>query len=70
MSGHNATWECVISKGGKHNIVASCEVCNRRRSDSEPIHFLRENYRQQLLTQEEFLRQKDYIEDLLAEGAG
>lgn len=62
-----------VAKGGsnkKHNLVAACEVCNRRRSDSDPVQFLRENYRQQLLTQDEFLRQKDYIERLLAEGAG
>lgn len=62
-----------VSKGGtnrKHNLASACEICNRRRSDSEPIQFLRENYRQQLLTQDEFLRQKDYIERLLAEGAG
>ncbi len=62
-----------VSKGGtnrKHNLVTACEVCNRRRSDSEPIEFLRENYRQHLLTQDEFLRQKDYIERLLADGAG
>lgn len=62
-----------VSKGGtnrKHNLAAACEICNRRRSDSEPIQFLRENYRQQLLTQDEFLRQKDYIERLLADGAG
>ena len=61
-----------VAKGGtnrKHNLVAACEVCNRRRSDSEPISFLRENYRQQLLTQDEFLRQKEYIEALLVEGA-
>jgi len=62
-----------VAKGGtnrKHNLVAACEVCNRRRSESEPVQFLRENYRQQLLTQEEFLRQKDYIEALLADCAG
>ena len=62
-----------VAKGGtngRHNLVAACELCNRRRSDSEPIQFLRENYRQQLLTQDEFLRQKDYIEKLLAEGTG
>ncbi len=61
-----------VAKGGtnrKHNLVAACEICNQRRSDSEPIAFLRENYRQQLLTQGEFLRLKDYIERLLAEGA-
>lgn len=61
-----------IAKGGtnrKHNLAAACEVCNRRRSDLEPIEFLRENYRQQLITQEEFLRQKEYVEGLLADGA-
>jgi hypothetical protein len=62
-----------VAQGGtnrKHNLVAACEVCNRRRGESNPVQFLRENYRQQLLTQEEFLRQKDYVEALLAEGAG
>lgn len=61
-----------VAKGGtnrKHNLGSSCESCNRRRGDSEPIQFLRENYRQQLLTQEDFLRQKAYIEALLAQGA-
>lgn len=62
-----------VAKGGtnrKHNLVTACEVCNRRRGESDPIQFMRENYRQQLLTQEEFLRQKGYVEALLAEGAG
>ena len=62
-----------VAKGGtnkKHNLVTACEVCNRRRSDSEPIEFLRENYRQQLLTQDEFLLQKAYVENLLADGSG
>lgn len=54
----------------KHNLVAACEVCNRRRGESEPIVFLRDNYRQQLITQEEFLRQKGYIEQLLTESTG
>lgn len=62
-----------VAQGGtnrKHNLVAACEVCNRRRGESKPIEFLRENYRQQLVTQEEFLRQKDYVEALLAASAG
>lgn len=62
-----------VSKGGtnrKQNLVAACEVCNRRRSESDPIQFLRDNYRQQLLAQDEFLRQKDYVEALLAHVAG
>jgi len=61
-----------VSKGGtnrKHNLVAACDSCNSRRSDSEPVEFLRSNYRHQLLTQEEFLQQKDYVEALLADGA-
>ena len=62
-----------VARGGtnrKHNLVAACDVCNRRRSDTDSVHFLRENYRQQLISQEEFLRQKDYIEALLDEGTG
>ncbi len=62
-----------VAKGGtnrKHNLVAACGTCNHRRGESEPVQFLRENYRQQLLTQDEFLRQKDYIETLLAEAVG
>jgi len=58
-----------VARGGtnrKHNLVAACELCNRRRSELEPVQFLRENYRQQLLSQEEFLRQKDYLDALLA----
>ena len=61
-----------VSKGGtnrKHNLVAACELCNRRRSDLEPVQFLLANYRQKLLTQDEFLQQKQYVEGLLAEGA-
>lgn len=62
-----------ISKGGsnrKHNLVASCETCNSRKSSQEPIEFLRENYRQKLISQAEFLNGKDYLETLLSQGAG
>jgi hypothetical protein len=61
-----------VAKGGtnrKQNLVAACEPCNRRRGESDPIDVLRENYRQQLLTQDEFLRQKSYLEKLFADGA-
>lgn len=59
------------SKGGTHlkyNLATACGACNGRRSDndSEPVSFLLENYRLKLISQEEFLRQKDYIETLLA----
>lgn len=62
-----------VAKGGttkRHNLVTACEACNRRRGDTEPVAFLRGNYRQQLLSQDEFLRQKDYIEKLLEESVG
>lgn len=62
-----------VAKGGtnrNHNLIAVCELCNQRRGDSDLIHFLRENYRQQLLAQDEFLRQKEYIDALIAVGAG
>jgi len=61
-----------VAKGGtnrKHNLVTACEACNQRRSESDPVEFLRENYRQRLLAQDEFLRQKQYVEGLLAESA-
>ena len=60
-----------VAKGGtnrKHNLVTACESCNGRRSEREPGEFLRENYRQQFLSQAEFLCQKEYIEKLLADG--
>ena len=62
-----------VAQGGtnhKHNLVAACEVCNQRRGESDPIQFLRENHRQRLLTQEEFLGQKDDVEALLEGNAG
>jgi 5-methylcytosine-specific restriction endonuclease McrA len=62
-----------VARGGtnkKHNLLTTCEVCNRRRGESEPVQFLRDNYRKQLITQDEFLRQKEYIEALLADSTG
>ena len=62
-----------VAMGGtnrRYNLVASCEDCNGRRGESDPVDFLRKNYREQLLTQQEFLKQKDYVETLLAENNG
>jgi len=56
------------SKGGtniKNNLVASCAPCNERKADADAIEFLLSNYRSSLITQEEFLKQKTYIEALL-----
>jgi len=57
-----------VSKGGtnrKFNLVTSCEGCNQRKQDEDAIQFLLSNYRNQLLKQNEYLRQKKYIEELL-----
>lgn len=59
-----------VSKGGtnrKFNLVASCEACNQRKQDQDPILFLKENYRNHLINQNEYLKQKDYIEGLIKE---
>lgn len=58
-----------ISKGGtnkKFNLIASCEGCNQRKQDEDAIKFLLANYRAKLINQDEYLRQKDYIESLIA----
>jgi len=58
-----------VSKGGtnkKFNLVTSCEKCNQRKQNQEPMQFLLVNYRNQLISQEEYLTQKEYIEKLLA----
>jgi hypothetical protein len=59
-----------LSKGGTHrkfNLVAACEGCNQRKRDKDPIEFLKDNYRSQLINQNEYLTQKDYIENILKE---
>lgn len=60
-----------VSKGGtnrKHNLVASCESCNQRKQDQDPVDFIQSNYRDKLISQKEFMDQKAYIETLLLEG--
>jgi hypothetical protein len=57
-----------ISKGGtnrKFNLVTSCEGCNQRKQDEDAVQFLLINYRNQLINQNEYLIQKEYIEKLL-----
>ena len=57
-----------VSKGGtnrKFNLVTSCEGCNQRKQDEDAGQFLLTNYRNHLISQNEYLIQKDYIEKLL-----
>lgn len=57
-----------VSKGGTHkkfNLVAACTGCNQRKQDEDAIQFLQSNYRNQLISQNEYLSQKSYIESLL-----
>ncbi|MBW1933525.1 MAG: HNH endonuclease [Deltaproteobacteria bacterium] len=59
-----------VSKGGtnkKFNLVTSCQGCNQRKQDEDAIKFLSTNYRAQLISQEEYLKQKDYIENLITQ---
>jgi hypothetical protein len=60
-----------IANGGtnrRFNLVTSCQPCNERKKDQDPNQFLLSNYRIQLLSQQEFLKQKGYIEQLLDRG--
>ena len=57
-----------MSKGGnnmKGNLVASCASCNQRKADTDAVEFLLGNYRNGLIKQEEFLKQRTYVEDVL-----
>ena len=52
------------SQGGsnyKSNLVATCKSCNTKKNASDAAAFLRENYRQELLTQNEFIGQKEKL---------
>ena len=54
-----------MSKGGtnfKSNLISSCHDCNNKKKDKEVFEFLIENYRLGFLTQQEYLKQKEYIE--------
>lgn len=58
-----------IARGGtnrKSNLVSACETCNRRKGEQEPVGFLLSNYRMSLISQDEFLAQRETIERLLA----
>jgi hypothetical protein len=57
-----------LSRGGpnyEHNLVTCCESCNGRKQDKEAIEFLLENYRARLLSQEEYMKVKDKIEEMI-----
>jgi hypothetical protein len=57
-----------VSKGGtnkKFNLVTSCYACNQRKQDEDAIQFLLSNYRNYLINQSEYLKQKEYIGKLI-----
>lgn len=59
-----------VSKGGAHykyNLLSSCESCNQRKGDKDATEFLLENYRNKLLSQEEFLMLKNNIEKIIGD---
>jgi hypothetical protein len=47
--------------------IQPCASCNQRKQDGEPIAFLQDNYRNKLITQQEYFDLKQKIEELLAE---
>ena len=61
------------AKGGtnyKNNLITSCQVCNSNKSDNDVEEFLLENYRNGLLKQNEYMRQKEYIKKITESGTG
>lgn len=48
----------------KSNLVASCRTCNTKKNALDPENFLLQNYRQGLLTQEEYQAQKEKLTKL------
>jgi len=57
-----------VSKGGtnkKFNLVVACAGCNQRKQDEDAIQFLQSNYRNHFIKQDEYLKQKSYLENLL-----
>jgi hypothetical protein len=51
----------------KSNLVASCRTCNTKKNATDSESFLLNNYRQGLLTQEEYQAQKEKLEKLKEE---
>lgn len=56
------------SQGGhnyRSNLLLTCHSCNTKKNDNNVEDFLLENYRNGLLTQNEFIAQKDKIKNLM-----
>jgi hypothetical protein len=49
----------------RSNLLAACHSCNTKKNDKDVDEFLMSNYRSGLLTQNEFLHQKDKIHKLM-----
>ncbi len=58
------------TSGGQNfqtNLVCSCKSCNSKKNAADAATFLRDVYRQDLLTQDEFLVQKEKLNSLVEE---
>ena len=56
------------AKGGenyKFNLITACKTCNSKKNDKDAETFLLDSYRGGLITQEEFLKQKVTLENLI-----
>lgn len=58
------------TQGGKNyrcNLVSTCKTCNTKKNATDAAEFLRKNYRQDLITQDEFASQKQKLTTFLSE---
>ncbi len=61
------------AKGGtnyKNNLITSCQSCNSNKSDNSAEDFLLENYRKGLLKQSEYMKQIEYIKNIVESDTG
>lgn len=57
-----------MSRGGtnvRENLTACCEACNYKKLDKDVMEFLKQNYRNKLLDQNEYIKQSSLIEKFL-----
>jgi len=58
------------TRGGynyKSNLLSACKTCNTKKQDNDAQVFLLQNYRKDLLTQDEYQSQRDRLKNLVDE---